>query len=101
MRLEREAMRCTQLTEGLLSLNSATLFSTRLVHTCSIMSHNRRRPAISRSEFVIVPPVFFSDIIAAVISGGHWNRNTVGQHSESSPRITPPAPKLDASHMPT
>ena len=45
-----EARRSTQLTEGELSLKSATFFSPRLGQTDSITSHNSRRPAISRSE---------------------------------------------------
>lgn len=101
IRLDRQAIRCTQLTVGLLSLNSATLFSTRHEQTCSIISHKSRRPASSRSELVIFPLLFLSDMTDAVTSGGHWRRNTVGGHSESSPIITPPAPKLDASQMPT
>ncbi len=75
IKLDRQA----QLTVGLLSLKSATLFSTRHEHTCSIISHNMRRPAISRSELVNVPPLFLSDMTNLVMSGGHCNRNIVGR----------------------
>ena len=99
-RLERHAICSTQLTVGLLSLNSAMRFSVRGPHTCSIMSHNSTRPASSRSEFVIFPFGFASDVILAVMSGGHCSLNTVGRHSDSSPMMTPPTPWLEASTTP-
>ena len=92
MRLDRQAIRWTQLTVGLLSLNNAIRFSVRLSHMCSIMSHKRSHPAISRSEFVIRLVLFLSDITDNVMSGGHCRRNTVGRHSESSPMTMPPTP---------
>ncbi len=101
IRLDRHAIRWTQLTVGLLLLKSATLFSVSDEHTCSIMSHKRRRLAISKSEFVRLPPLFLSDTTDSVMFGGHWSRNNVGRHSDSLPMMTPPTPKLDASHTPT
>ncbi len=101
MRLDRQAMRSTQLTVGLLSLNSATCFSVRVPQTCSIMSHRMTSPASSRSELVNDPFGLLSKITLAVMSGGHWSLKTVGGHSASSPMITPPMPWLDASTTPT
>jgi hypothetical protein len=101
MRLERDAIRYTQLTVGLLLLKSATCFSVRGSQTCSIMSHRMTSPASSRSELVIVPPGFASNTTLAVMSGGHWRRNTVGGHSDSSPKMMLPTPWLDASTTPT
>jgi hypothetical protein len=101
IRLDQHAIRWTQLTVGLLSLKSATPFSVSNEHTCSIMSHKRRRPAISKSEFVRLPPLFLSNTTDSVMSSGHCSRNTVGRHSDSSPMMTPPEPKLDALHIPT
>jgi hypothetical protein len=49
----RVARRRTHPTVGELSLNSATLFSLRDVHTDSMTSHKRSNPAISKSELVI------------------------------------------------
>jgi len=91
-KLDRDAIRWTQLTVGLLSLKRATLFSVRVPQACSIISHNITRPASSRSEFVMVPFGFDSEMTLAVMSGGHCKRNTVGLHSESSPMMTPPTP---------
>jgi len=91
----RVASRRTHPTVGELSLNSATFFSRRFPHTCSITSHSRNRPAISRSEFVIS-----SNLYRSLTSWDHSHRNTVGSHSSFSPNITPPAPCDDASHTP-
>ncbi len=99
-RLERHAIRSTQLTVGLLLLNKTMRFSARGPHTCSIMSHSSTRPASSRSEFVIVPFGLASDFTLAVMSGGHCNLNTVRRHSDSSPMMTPPTPWLDALTTP-
>jgi len=99
-RLERHAIRSTQLTVGLLSLNSVMRFSVRGSHTCSIMSHSSTRPASSRSKFVIVPFGLVSDFTLVVMSGGHCSLNTVGRHSNSSPMMMPPTPWLDASTTP-
>jgi hypothetical protein len=51
----RVARHQTHPTVGELLLNNATLFSRRVPHTDSMTSHKRSNPAISRSEFVIVP----------------------------------------------
>ena len=99
-RLERHAIRCTQLTVGLLSLNKVMHFSAIGPHMCSIMSHSRTRPASLRSEFVIGPFGLALEITLAVMSGGHCNLNTVGRHSDSSPMMTPPPPWRDASTTP-
>ncbi len=100
-RLDRHAMRCTQLTAGLLSLKMATRFLVSGPHTCSIMSHRITSPANSRSEFVVFPVGFESEITSADISGGYLRRKNVGLHSNSSPIIIPPTPWLDASTTPT
>ncbi len=49
----RVARHRTHPTVGELSLNSATCFSLRDVHTDSMTSHKRSNPAISKSELVI------------------------------------------------
>ena len=49
----RVARRQTHPTVGELSLNNATLFSRRDLHTDSMTSHKRSNPAISMSELVI------------------------------------------------
>jgi hypothetical protein len=89
-------MHCTQLTAGLLSLKRATCFLVSGPHTCSIMSHRIVSPANSRSEFVIFPVGFESEITSADMLGGHLRQKTVGLHSDSSPIIIPPMPWLDA-----
>ena len=45
----------THPTVGVLSLNNATLFSHRVLHTDSMTSHKRSNPDISRLELVIAP----------------------------------------------
>jgi hypothetical protein len=98
MRLEQDAIHCTQLTVGLLSLKSATCFSMRGPQTCSIMSHRMTSPASSRSELVMLVPFgLATNTTLAVMSGGHWMQNTVERHSDSSPEITPPMQWLDVS----
>ncbi len=99
-RLERHAICCTQLTVGLLLLNRAMHFSVRGPQMCSIMSHSRTRPASSRSEFVIVPFGVASEITLVVMSGSHYNQNTVCGHSKNLPMMTPPTPWLEASTTP-
>jgi hypothetical protein len=101
MRLEQDAVCCTQLIVGLLLLSSATHFSLWGPQTCSIMSHGMTSPASSRSELVIVLFGFATNTTFAVMSGDHWVRDTVGGHSDSSPNITPSTPWLDASTTPT
>ncbi len=99
-KLEGHAIRCTQLTMGLLSLNRAICFSARGPQTCSIMSHSRTRPASSRSEFVIVPFGEAPEITLAAMSGGHCSWNTVSGNSKSLSIMTPPRPWLEASTTP-
>ncbi len=101
MRLDRQAMRSTQLTVGLLSLNRATCFSVRVPQTCSIMSHRMTSPTSLRLELVNDPFGLLSETTLAVMSGGHWSLKTVGGHSASSPMIMLPTPWLDASTTPT
>jgi hypothetical protein len=100
-RLEQLAMRCTQLTVGLLSLKRATRFSLSWPHTCSIMSHKMMNPANSRSKFVIFTFGFESEITSANMSGGHSRQKTVGLHLDNLPIMTPSTPWLDASTTPT
>jgi hypothetical protein len=57
-------------------------------------------PAISRSEFVIVPPGFESETTESVTSLGHWTRHTIGWSSRWPPNQTPPAPQALASQYP-
>ena len=97
----RDASRVTQLTVGVLSLNSAIFFSFNSHINSSMTKNTNSSPAISRSEFVIVPFGLLSDFTFSVISLGHCSRTTVGGHSLFSPTITPPKPKDDASQMPT
>ncbi len=97
----RDASRVTQLTVGVLSLNSTIFFSFNLHINSSMTKNTNSSPAISRSEFVIVPFGLLSDFTFSVISLGHCSRTTVGGHSLFSPTITPPKPKDDASQMPT
>ena len=97
----RDASRVTQLTVGVLSLNSAIFFSFNLHITSSMTKNTNSSPAISRSEFVIVPFGLLADFTFLVISLGHCSRTTVGGHLLFSPTITPPKPKDDALQMPT
>jgi hypothetical protein len=76
-------------------------FSQRVPHTPSITSHSKRSPAISKSEFDIVPTGLRRVLMFAVTSSDHCHRNTVGVHDLSSPIITPPMPWPDASTIPT
>ncbi len=93
-----EARRVTHPMVGELSLNSVTRFSRRGPHTSSIASHSMRSPANSRSEFMMVPFGFSRDTtLVQRIFSGHCHRKTVGVHADSSPKITPPMPWLDAS----
>jgi hypothetical protein len=95
-----EARRVTQPIVGELSLNSAIRFSRSGPHTSSIANQSNSRPAISRSEFVIVPFGFSNVFICDRMSLGHCHLNTVGVHPKSSPKITPPTPWLNASTIP-
>ena len=71
MRECREASRFTQPTVGSLSLNTATLRSRRSPQTASITSHVNSSPAISKSEFVMVPRGFWSEISSFLMYSGH------------------------------
>jgi hypothetical protein len=101
MRLEQDAMRCTQLTVGLLSLKRATCFLVSGPQTCSITNHRIVSPASYKSELVILPIGFDLEITSLDISGGRLRQKTVGEHSDNSPIITPPTPWLDALTTPT
>ena len=90
-----------QLIDGVLSPNNAIVFSVRSPPTPSITNHAITIPAISRSEFVILPPGFSAVFTSRVISIGHCHLKTVGTHLEFSPKTTPPTPWLDASTIPT
>ncbi len=96
-----EARRVTHPMVGKLSLNSVRRFSRRGPHTSSIASHSMRSPANSRSEFVMVPLGFLRDTTLVLIVFGHCHWKTIGVHADSSPKITPPTPWLDASTIPT
>ena len=96
-----EAIRSTHDTVGVLSLYKATWHPSRSGHIASIASHRSKSPAISRSLFVRVPVGLASEITAAVMSGGHCTLNTVSGTFLFSPIMTPPAPKDDASVIPT
>jgi hypothetical protein len=95
-----EARRVIQPIVGKLLLNSVTCFSRRGLHTSSITSHNIRRPANSRSELLIVPVGLSNDTTLLRMVSGHCHRKIVGVHADSSPKITPPTPWLDASTIP-
>jgi hypothetical protein len=98
---DRLEARCvTKPIVGELSLNTAIHFSRSGPHTSSIANQSNRRPAISRSEFVIVLFGFSNFFICDRTSLGHCHLNTVGVHPENSPKITPPMPWLDASTIP-
>ena len=97
----RDARRSTQWTVGELSLNNATCAPFSDGHTSSITSHSRSSPAISRSEFVIDPAGFASDMISRLMSSGHSSRKTVGGTPFRSPMTMPPTPCFDASLIPT
>ena len=88
-------------TDGLLSLSMRTCLWRRSLTTCSITSHNSTRPAISRSELVMVPPGLSSVWSWAFMLSGHSTLNTVGTHAVVIPNTTPPAPSFDALTMPT
>jgi hypothetical protein len=96
----RVAMRSTQLTEGELSLKSATCLLAIGPQTPSIHSQSNSRPAISKSELVSNPVGLSNETTCEVIYCGHCKRNTVGGQEAVSPIIIPPTPKLDASTIP-
>jgi len=86
-------------TVGVLSQPDATCACCRFA-TFSSTSQCMRSPAISRSEFVIVPVGFFWDTSWACIVCGNLMRHTIGGRLRFSQNHTPPAPSLDASQYP-
>jgi hypothetical protein len=96
-----EASRLTHPTDGELSQYIATFRWLREGTTFSMTSHNRTIPAISKSEFVIVPVGFWALTRLDRMLSGHSIRKIVGMQGWSSPMITPPTPWLEASQMPT
>ena len=96
-----DANRWTQLTVGWLSLNSATWDPEWRSHTSSMMRYSSKRPAISKSEFVMRPCGLSSVTKSCLMSSGHSTRNTVGVHPLFSPMMIPPMPCFEASLMPT
>ncbi len=96
----RDDKHVTQLTVGVLLLNNVIICS-RKSHTISSMTRSTRSsPAISKSEFVIVPFGLLSDFTFLVMSSGHCKRTTMEGHSLFSPSMTPLNPNDDASHIP-
>lgn len=91
------AIHRTQCTVGELLLKSAMCAPGSNWQTSSITSQRRRKPAISRLEFVIVPVGLSVDTSACLISSGHSALNTVGVHLFASLIITPPTPCFEAS----
>ena len=65
-----DAKRWTQCTVGVLSLISATCVLAGVGHTASTTSHRSKRPAILRSEFVMVPEGFNAETMLCWIVGG-------------------------------
>jgi hypothetical protein len=57
-------------------------------------------PAISKSEFVIVPLGFWKEITLVLMSTGHSTRHTIGERYREPESHTPPAPNLEASQYP-
>ena len=96
----RAAIRRTQQTVGELSLNKPTCDSRRWGHTSSITSHRMSKPAISKSELVMLPFGLRTETKSAEMSGSYWSRNTVGVQALASPMMTPPTPCFDASLTP-
>ncbi len=89
-------MSTAPITVGVMLLNRA-IFCLRKSHTISsMMRSTRSRPAISKSEFVIVPLGLLSDLTLLVISASHCRQTSVGGHSLFSPTMTPPNTNKDA-----
>ena len=68
---------------------------------CSSTSQAKRTPAISRSEFVILPLGFDVDTRFLMMSGGKAILQTIGFMCEEPLNHTLPAPKAHASTYPT
>jgi hypothetical protein len=97
-----EWRRAHHATVGVLSQNSPTWQCWRLIGaTHSSTSQARSSPAISRSEFVIVPFGLLEDTTFLVMSGGKAIRHTIGLMCVVPLNHTPPAPKAHASTYPT
>jgi hypothetical protein len=96
----RDPRRATQPIDGELSPNSTIRFSASEPHMPSMTSHRSRRPAISKSELLMVPTGLSNDTTWVRTSSGHCQRTTVGTNPDSSPTTTPPTPWLEASTMP-
>ncbi len=78
----------TQVTVGMLLLKSAKFASFRLHTTSSMMSRSSNSPAISRSEFVIIPLRFDADLTLDVVSMYVDTLSNIGPHSSPHPSIT-------------
>ena len=95
-----DAILSTHDTDGLLSLRSRMCLCFKSPTMCSTMSQRRTRPAISKSEFVILPVGLLSVWSWDVMLAGHLNRKTVGGHPLFMPNTTPPTPSPEASTIP-
>jgi hypothetical protein len=95
-----EARCATQPIKGELSPKSAMRFSLSGPHTPSIASQNSKRMAISRSKFVIVQVGLSTKTTCNQMSQGYCQRNSVGVHAKSLPKITPLMLWLEASTIP-
>jgi hypothetical protein len=87
-----DARRVAQPINRELLQNNVIRFSWSGPHIPSIASHNISRPAISRSEFEMVPIQYCDVLMFAWIFSGHCHLNTVGVRTDSSPKTTPPMP---------
>ena len=97
----RDPRHTTQPIEGELSPKRTTHFSASRPQMPSMTNHRRRRPAISKSELLMVPAGFSNeDTSCSRMSSGHRHLNTVGTHSDSLPTMIPHMPWLEASTMP-
>jgi len=81
-------------TIGVLLQPDATCVCCRFA-TFSSTSQCMSSPAISRSEFVIVPVGFFWDTSLVCIECGNLMRHMIGGRLRFSPNHTPPVPSLD------
>ncbi len=88
----RDASQVAQLTVGELSLKSVMHFLRRSGHTPWMTSHSITNPAISRSEFEIVPVRFDNEIMFCFMSIGHSHQKITGVHADSWRMTTPSTP---------
>jgi len=77
-------------------LHPAAMCACSRFASCSSTSQWQSRPAISKSELVIVLAGFAVETRAAVISRGNGSYHTVGGSSHWLPNQTPPAPCFEA-----